>query len=103
MSAKNHVRRSLSSIQTSIRLAVSSNIVVPITHLVYGSQASRQLLVVVAQLADHFLRTHAFFVVVFEPLIARDIADRGYRPPSIEAIASIRRLRLTNSSYSTLH
>jgi hypothetical protein len=53
------------------------NIVVPIANLVCRSQASRQLLVIFAQLADHFLRTHSFFVVVFDPLVARDIADRA--------------------------
>lgn len=36
----------------------------------------RKLPVVFAQLADHFLRTHAFFIVVFQPSVARDIADR---------------------------
>jgi hypothetical protein len=33
----------------------------PVANLMCGSQASRQLLVVFALLADHFLRPHAFF------------------------------------------
>src|SRR5437867_4649306 len=61
-----------------------SDIVVPIANLVCCSQASRQLLVVIAKLADHFLRTHSFFVVVFQPLVARDIADRtNCGPPAL--------------------
>src|SRR5918996_5343732 len=58
------------------------DIVVSIAHLVYGAQAPRQLLVVVAQLADHLLRTHSFLVVVFESLVASDITDRTDRRPA---------------------
>src|SRR5919106_1584993 len=63
ISAKNRVRFSLSSMQTSIRLAVATSSYR--ANLVCGSQAARQLLVVIAKLADHFLQTHSFFVVVF--------------------------------------
>jgi hypothetical protein len=47
-----------------------------------SSQRSRQLLIVVAKLTDHLLRTDSFLVVVFQPLVLRDIADRTDRCPA---------------------
>src|SRR5262245_63576960 len=45
----------------------------------YGSQRARQLPIVFAKLADHLLRTDAFFIVIFQPLVSRDIADGAQR------------------------
>ena len=45
----------------------------------YGSQRPRQLPIVFAQLTDHLLWANAFFIVIFQPLVSRDIADGAQR------------------------
>ena len=55
------------------------DVVVPVANFMCGAQAACQLLVIFAQLAEHFLRAHTFFVVVFQLLVLRDIADRTDR------------------------
>jgi hypothetical protein len=51
----------------------------PVANLVGDSERASQLQVVIAKLLDHLLRANSFFVVVFQPLILRDIADRADR------------------------
>jgi len=46
---------------------------------VCGSQTPRQLLVICIQFPEHFLWTNHLFIVVFQPLIFRDVSDRADR------------------------
>ena len=77
-SNRNHTRRSVSSIQFSMRLAVATSL--SSSHSPCASrQAADEILVVVAQLRQHVLRRHVGGVVVLDALQARDLADRVQR------------------------
>jgi len=66
------------------------DIVMAVANLMGGSQNTRQLLVVIAQFADHLLWPHVFFVIVLQPLVLRDIADRTIVvPPILRARSAI--------------
>lgn len=54
----------------------SRYVIVPVANLVDRSQCLRKLLVVLAELAGHLLRTNSFAIVVLQPLVLRDVADR---------------------------
>src|SRR5262245_57811694 len=58
------------------------DIVVVVANLVGGPQTSRQLLVVIAQLADHLERSDRFVIIIFQPLVFPDVADRTDRCPA---------------------
>jgi hypothetical protein len=49
-------------------------VIVTVADLVHGSQVSRQLLVVIAKLADHLLRANAFLIVIFACLVIFSLA-----------------------------
>ena len=50
--------------------------------LMCGPQESSQLLVISAKLNKHVLRGNEFFVVVFQALVFRNVADRTERRPA---------------------
>ena len=58
------------------------DIIVVIANLVCGPQTSRQLLVVIAQFADHLERSNRFLIVIFQSLVFADVADGTDRCPA---------------------
>jgi hypothetical protein len=79
------VRRSLSSIRFSIKLAVATSLM-PGANLVGRALKTVSLLVVVTKLGDHLVCTENIFVVISKPLIpAISPIERIVVPPILRA------------------
>src|SRR5438445_6008703 len=67
----------LSLVNPGLDQAGAGDVVVPVADLMREAQRSRQLEVVGGKLRQHVLRSDEFVIVVLQPLMARDIADRA--------------------------
>ena len=72
------MRRSVSSIQFSIRLAVATSLCSSQTACVARSEP-RQCLIIGGQFGKHVVRRDEILVIVAQPLMPGDIADRMQR------------------------